>query len=198
MWLSRPILPRPPRAAARPGPVRGGPVARRTLLLTAAAALAGCGFTPVYGPGGAATGLRGQIRAADPDTREGYVFVAQLEDRLGLPAGSAPFALEYTISTTRKGLGVTKAGETTRYNLLGRLDYVLKAAGTGKVLTRGKVENFTGYSATGSIVGTISATEDATARLMVILADQLVTELIATAPDWRPGPDSGLDSAAPR
>jgi len=56
---------------------------------------------------------------------------------------------------------------------------------SGRELRSGSVENFTGFSATGSIVGSITATEDAQERLMVILADQLVTELVATAPDWR-------------
>ncbi len=147
--------------------------------------LLGCGFTPVYGPSGAATGLNGQIMAADPSDRDGFVFVARLEDRLGLPNG-APYLLEYKIKTDRQGVGITPDGATTRFNVLGRIDYTLKDRATEQLLASGKVENFTGFSATGSIVGTISATEDASKRLMIILADQLVSELIVTAPDWRP------------
>lgn len=184
MWFSRPISRRPQGGRTAPRGSRGAAGRRHVLLMLCGAALTGCGFTPVFGPGGQAEGLRGQIRAEDPTDRNGFVLVARLEDRLGLP-DAAPYVLEYRIATSRKSLGVTQAGETTRYNLLGRLDYSLKDLASGRVLTSGKVENFTGYSATGSIVGTISATEDAAERLMVILADQLVTELIATAPDWR-------------
>ncbi|MDF0600700.1 LPS assembly lipoprotein LptE [Psychromarinibacter sp. C21-152] len=153
-------------------------------LAGALPALAACGFSPVYGPGGQAAGLRGQIFAADPEDRNAFVFVARLEDRLGRPA-SAPYLLDYRIRTNRQGLGITPDRATTRYNLLGRVSYTLTDRATDAVVARGKVESFTGYSATGSIVGTLSATEDAAERLMTILADQLVTELIATAPDWR-------------
>ncbi|WP_253913435.1 LPS assembly lipoprotein LptE [Pseudoruegeria sp. HB172150] len=169
-----------------PRPHGDAPRNRRNFLAlgTASLALAACGFTPVYGPSGQAHGLRGQIFVADPADRNGFVFVAHLEDRLGQPQ-AGPYLLEYRIQTSRTGLGVTTTGATTRYNVLGRVDYTIKDRATGAIIRTGKVENFTGYSATGSIVGTVSATEDASERLMVILADQLVTELIATAPDWR-------------
>lgn len=166
--------------SGRPRPTR-----RRALALGAALALSACGFTPVYGPQGIAQGLRGEILVAEPSDRLGFVFVARMEDRLGQPQ-SAPYLLDFRIQTEREGVGITPARETTRFNVLGRIDYTLTDRATGTELKRGKVENFTGYSATGSIVGTISATEDAAERLMVILADQLMTELIVTAPDWRP------------
>ena len=41
---------------------------RRAILLSGALALAACGFTPVYGPGGTGGKLFGQIRADDPNT----------------------------------------------------------------------------------------------------------------------------------
>ena len=157
---------------------------RGMLALMGALALSACGFTPVFGPGGQAEGLRGQIFVADPEDRKGFVFVSRMEDRLGLPE-AAPYLLDYTISVREDGVGITPERSTTRYNVLGRIDYTLTERATGTKLATGKVENFTGYSATGSIIGEISATEDAYERLMVILADQLVTELIATAPDWR-------------
>ena len=57
--------------------------------------------------------------------------------------------------------------------------------GSDRVLTQGKVENFTGYSVTSLIVSIQSVTRDANERLMVILADQITARLIATAPDWQ-------------
>jgi LPS-assembly lipoprotein len=45
------------------------------------------------------------------------------------------------------------------------------------------VESFTAFSAAGSPVATQAAERDAEQRLMTILADQLVTRLIATTPD---------------
>lgn len=166
------------------GNIGTGARRRAVLALGLAGLAAACGFTPVYGPGGQAEGLRGDILVVAPEDRRGYIFVTRLEDRLGQPE-AADYLLSYSISTRRVGLGITPEQETTRYNLLGRIDYALADRATGAEVYRGKVENFTGYSATGSIVGTISATEDAEERLMVLLADQLVSELIVAAPDWR-------------
>ncbi|MDJ0824993.1 MAG: LPS assembly lipoprotein LptE [Rhodobacter sp.] len=157
---------------------------RRHILAAALAVLAGCGFSPVYGPGGGSDTLRGAIRAADPTDRKSFVFFARLEDRLGRPQ-AAPYVLTYAITTDRQGLGITPDQATTRFSILGRVDYTLTDRATEAVLATGRVENFAGFSATGSIVATLSATEDATERLMVTLADQLVTRLIATAPDWQ-------------
>ena len=157
---------------------------KRAFLFTATAALTACGFTPVYAPGGAAEGLRGSLLVAAPENRNAFVLVRQLEQRLSQPQ-NAPYLLSYKITTTRQGVGITPAQETTRYNVLGRLDYTVTDRATKTVVARDKVENFTGYSATGSIVSTISATEDAEERLMIILADQLISRLIATASDWR-------------
>jgi LPS-assembly lipoprotein len=46
---------------------------------------------------------------------------------------------------------------------------------------QGRVSDFTGFSATGSTVATLAAERDATARLMVILADQIVDRLVISA-----------------
>lgn len=154
-----------------------------TALLTTLTAA--CGFTPVYAPGGAAEGLRGSLFVAAPEDRNAFVLVRQLEQRLGQPR-NAPYLLSCKISTARQGVGITRTQETTRFNVLGRVDYTVSDRTTRAVLARGKVENFTGYSATGSMVGTISAAEDAEERLMIILADRIASRLIATAPDWRP------------
>jgi LPS-assembly lipoprotein len=45
-------------------------------------------------------------------------------------------------------------------------------------VTSGSVDNFTGYSATGTTVATLAAERDAQERLMTILADQIVTRLL--------------------
>ena len=157
---------------------------RRLFLLLVPAALAACGFTPAYGPNGASESLRGRILVDAPVNRTQFVFVSHLEQRLGQPQ-AAPYELSYQISIESEGLGVTPAQSTTRYNVLGRVDYVIKDIALDNVAHQGSVETFTGYSATGSIIGVPSAEEDARERLMVALADQIVTELIATAPDWK-------------
>ena len=157
---------------------------RLFLTLAAVAALAGCGFTPVYGPDGVGTGLRGEILVDAPDDRNAFDLVARLEQRLGR-GQAASYALGYQITTRSEGVGITTEQETTRYNIFGTVSYTLTDLSGGAVLASGTVQNFTGYSATSLIVGTRSTTRDANARLMISLADQIVARLIATAPDWR-------------
>ena len=152
---------------------------RRTFL-TLPLALAACGFTPVYGPGGTGSALRGRVRVQEPEAPDEYLLVQTLEDRLGRATAPA-YDLGYKLVTRTEGQAVTRTGETTRYSLVGRLDYTLTARDTGDVVASGQVENFTGYSATGSTVETLAGERDARARLMTILADQLVTRLYATA-----------------
>lgn len=157
-------------------------------------ALAGCGFTPVYGPGGAAEGLRGRIEVAPPADPTGYVLVRRLEDRLG--RGTAPlYALDAQLRLDDEGLGITPEQEITRIQVEGELAYTLTEIATGRVIDRGVMSSFTGYSApvfsaerssiAGNSVTVRAAREDAVERLVTILADQLITQLIATAPEWQ-------------
>ena len=155
---------------------------RRTILLLPLG-MAACGFRPAYGPGGPAAGINGTIRAADPTDKNAFDLVARLDQRLGRPNADR-FDLTYTITTQPVGVGITPDNAITRYNLKGAVDWTLTDRGTGLRLTGGKVESFTSYSATGSTVAGLAAEEDAAARLMRILADQIVTRLIATAGDW--------------
>jgi len=155
---------------------------RRTVLGLLAAPLAACTFTPAYGPGGPAASLQGAIRIADPSDKNGFDLVGRLEDRLGRP--QAPrFQLGYTITTTAVGVGITPQNAITRYHLTGAVDWVL-SDNAGTHVTAGRVESFTAYSATGSTVAGLAAEEDAALRLMRILADQIVTRLLATAGQW--------------
>ena len=157
---------------------------KHLFLFATLAALAACGFTPVYGPNGAGKGLNGAILVSEPSDRNAFIFVGRLEERLGQPQ-SARYKLDYKITTSTIGVGITPEQETTRYNLFGKVDYSITERATGSVVATGTVDNFTGYSATSLIVGTQSVTRDANQRLMVILADQIVARLIATAPDWQ-------------
>jgi LPS-assembly lipoprotein len=157
---------------------------RRTfLLLMAAMPLAGCGFAPAYGTGGAASGLQGRIRVDDPNNKNGFDLVQRLEERLSRP--EAPrYALSHNIMTQAIGVGITPEGAITRYNLTGSVTWGLTDTTTGTRLTGGRVQSFTSYSATGSTVAGLAAEQDAALRLMRILADQIVTRLIATSGQW--------------
>ncbi len=159
----------------------GGALRRRTILL-APLALAACGFTPAYAPGGAATKLLGTIWVQDPTDKNGFDLVERLEERFGRPE-NIRYDLAYTITTESVGVGISPDNETTRYNLKGVIDYTLTDRASGARITGGRVQSFTAYSATGSTVAGLAAEEDAAFRLMRILADQIVARLIAASAD---------------
>jgi LPS-assembly lipoprotein len=104
--------------------------------------------------------------------------VREVETRLGR-AATPRWGLALTTTTTEDGLAIDSEGNTRRYNLLGTTSYALRDLDSGQIVTSGKVESFTGYSATGTTVATRAAELDAQERLMVILADLVVSRLYA-------------------
>lgn len=152
---------------------------RRTLMALPLA-LAACGFTPVYGPGGTGSALQNQVLVDEPSTEEAYLLTRHIETRLGR-ANTPRYALGLTVATTEDGLAINALGDITRYNVLGVVDYALRDTISGAVVTSGQVDNFTGYSATGSTVATLAAERDAQERLMILLGDQIVARLHAVA-----------------
>ena len=155
---------------------------RRLFLLTGLAALAGCGFAPAYGPRGGAADLRGRIEVAAPDTRAGYLLTRDLESRFGR-SSMARYALTHEIVLTTEAVAIDRRNVAGRFNIVGSVRYRLTDLETGETVTTGRVDNFTAYSARGTPVATRAAQRDAEARLMTILADQLVTRLLATRLD---------------
>ncbi len=175
---------RPPRGGAvraLPGLRPGGLLTGLVLCL----GLSACGFAPLYGPGGPGDTLHGQVEIAEPTTEAEFDFVARVETRLGR-AAAAPMRLDYAITTTRSGLAITADQETQRYNLIGEVTYQVTDTTTGAVLSTGRTSSFTSFSATGTTVATTTTERDARQRLMVILADQAVTHLLATAESFLP------------
>ena len=129
--------------------------------------------------------LRDRIAVEAPDTPDGFRIQARLEDRLGQ---AQPPALRLTVNPVVEDTpaAITPDGAITRYNLEGRAPWRLTATSSGAVLAQGEATGFTGYSATGTIVATRSAEEDARERLMVLLADEVTTRLLLLPPEALP------------
>ncbi|NHQ75481.1 twin-arginine translocation signal domain-containing protein [Roseovarius gahaiensis] len=160
---------------------------RRSFLKGAAAAatvagLAGCGFSPAYAPGGAASRLRNAVSVVEPEGRAGYLMTRELEDRLGR-ASDPRYALIYAVELTQLPVAITNSNIATRFNLTGEATYALSNRSTGAVLLSGTVDNFNSFSAFGSTVARQAAERAAEERLVTILADQMVARLIAGAAD---------------
>ena len=158
---------------------------RRFGVVLAAAALAGCGFTPVYGPDGTGAALLGQLSLDPPQDRNAYLLRRRIEERLGQATAGA-WRLSTQIKTDDIGLGFTTDGDITRYNINGTTDYTLRRTGSSEIFQQGKIQHFTSYSATGTTVATLAAKRDAEVRLMTILADQIIDQLLIISKDLQP------------
>ena len=158
---------------------------RRFGVVLAAAALAGCGFTPVYGPDGTGGALLGQLSLDPPQDRNDYLLQRRIEERLGQATAGA-WRLSTQIKTEDIGLGFTTDGDITRYNINGTTDYTLRRTGSSEIFRQGKIQHFTSYSATGTTVATLAAKRDAEVRLMTILADQIIDQLLIISEDLQP------------
>ena len=120
---------------------------------------------------------------ADPTDKNGFNLVERLEERLGRPQ-AVRYDLGYSIRTETQGVGITPDNAITRYNLTGSIDWTLTDRTSGARVTGGTVASFTSWSATGSTVAGLAAEEDAALRLMRLLADQIVTRIIASSANW--------------
>lgn len=155
---------------------------RRRALIALSVLFAGsaCGFTPAFGPEGGASILQDNLRVVAPDRRDGFLVVQRLEDRFGRN-DAGRYVLTVTPTIQRQGLATSVEGTTNRFQVTGVADFALRDTQSDTVVRQGRVSDFTGFSATGSTVATLAAERDATARLMVILADQIVDRLVISA-----------------
>ncbi|MDS9466758.1 LPS assembly lipoprotein LptE [Paracoccus sp. MBLB3053] len=153
---------------------------RRAFLL-GSLALAACGFSPVYGPGGTGGKLFGKIRTADPETPDDFAFAGRIAERLG-PEGAATYELGWQLRIAVVPQAITPDEITTRYALNGSAEYLLTDIDTRRTVARGQVSSFTSYSTTGTTIATMAAEQDAHERLARLLADQVVNRLLALEP----------------
>ena len=157
----------------------------RRAILTLPALLAACGFAPVYGPSGVGRRLFGRIRTADPRTPDDFAFAGRIAEQLG-PEESASYELGWQLRIAVVPQAITADEITTRYALNGTADYVLTDLASGRAVARGQVSSFTSYSTTGTTIATMAAEQDAHERLARMLADQVVTRLMAIDPATLP------------
>ena len=148
------------------------------LLLTLV--LASCAFQPVHGPNGTGAALQNRVLVDEPDDRLGFQLVQRLEERLGR-ANDVAFRLAVDLQVAEEARAIDPEGDIRRFHLVGRAAFTLSDAGSGTVVRADTIDNFVGYSATGTTVATLAARRDAQQRLMTILADEIVLRLQASA-----------------
>ena len=163
---------------------------RHALTLLAALPLAGCGFEPLYGSGGPAQRLRGQVRVAAIAGRDGYFLRERLLQRFGTPAADAPLLLSVTLTTVARPLAITQTNDITRYSLAGEAAFSLRLTGDPDPLLEDVLEGDASYNApasvppappTASTISARAAEQDAGRRLAEYLAEQIADRVLIAA-----------------
>lgn len=160
--------------------MQGPAVARRALLL-GTLAVAGCGFTPAYGPEGAGGAFHASTAITAPDSIDGYRLLTRLQDRLGRTE-AARFHLTVTLDISETAAAVSSDGVTRRHTLTGIAGWRVTEVGTDRQIAVDTARAFAGYGTGGNTVAIRAAETEARERLVRQLADMIVTRLLALAP----------------
>jgi LPS-assembly lipoprotein len=133
-------------------------------LVLAAAALGGCGFTPLYGQPAVASNLAG-IDVVAPEGRTGYLLRQHLDDALAKRRSGAPtYRMDLAIGETRYPRGVRIDNVATRYEYVLQADYVLTNLASRTVAKRGQVRVELTYDSADQPYASIAAQQDAQDR----------------------------------
>lgn len=165
------------------------PTRRIWVLSLMLLSLAGCGFQPLYGQRSAAAGGSVQdelasIRILPIADRSGQLLYNELRDRLN-PAGKPAdpqYLLSITLAEQREELAFRGDETATRANLQLSARYTLRRAAPDAdsaetVLATGQVRTTTAYDILESQYATIVSIEDARARAINVLSDDLQARL---------------------
>ena len=142
----------------------------------------GCGFHPLYGDFGATAGTGDKLAS---------IYVEPIPDRLGFelrntmidlfdgpgrPAG-ATYMLRVTLDEKSEGIAVQNDAAITRYNDTLTVDYQLRDAKTGTILTQGRETGLSAYNVVASPYATLAAQQDADKRSADDIAERIRTDL---------------------
>lgn len=150
---------------------------RAAIFALLAVGATACGFTPVYGPDGGGRALINSVLVEQPKGSDEFTLAQELENRFG-PSTTPTYSLTFKLETESDSISITQTQETNRYNTIGSAEYTLTNRASGAVVQSGEVDGFTSYSSTGTTVATAAAEQDSYDRLMVVLADKIVNELV--------------------
>ena len=132
--------------------------------IAAGLALGGCGFTPLYGPGGVTAGLS-HIEVDAPDGRTAYLLRERLEDALLPERAARPlYRLGFTIAERRDPRGLGPDDAASRYELTVVVAYTLTELATGTELHSGEETVLISYDAVDAPYAGIAAQQNSQER----------------------------------
>ena len=142
--------------------------------------LGACGFEPVYATSTSTNSVRNNFDLSAPTDRGTYEFYHNLKGQIS-DNPQAQYALSYTIFQSATNPATDADGKSQRGVLKGSLAYRITRKINGQTVKTGNVKWLTSYSALASSVASDAAGCDSTKRLMKILSDNLVDELMMVA-----------------
>ena len=142
--------------------------------------LGACGFEPVYAQSTSTNSVRNNFDLSAPTDRGTYQFYHNLKGQIS-DKPQAQYALSYTISQSATNAATDADGKSHRGLLKGSLACRTTRKITSETVKTGNVKGFTSYSALASSVASDAAGRVSTKRLMKILSDHLVDELMMVA-----------------
>jgi LPS-assembly lipoprotein len=130
-----------------------------------AAALAGCGFTPMYAQPGVSSGIR-HIQVVAPRGRIGYLLGESLDDDFGNAKGETPhYRLDMVLTEARQAHGLNANDVAQRYEFDLKVVYTLTDLSSGKAVHTGTVFSNISYDSATQPYAGIAAAEDVQNRL---------------------------------
>lgn len=158
------------------------------MALAALALLAGCGFKPMYAPGG--DPLIGAVSVPEVPGKAGHAFRTELVRQLAADSRGAQRRLDITVNEVVAPLGLRVDESASRADLILNSSYRL-FDDTGRELVKGVVTATASYDIPISAYGAAAAQDDARERAGVLLANRVRTDLalkLARLRDAPPAP----------
>ena len=150
---------------------------RAVIIAALCVALAGCGFTPLYGGGKVAPQLS-SIYVEPIAERNGYELRTRLIELLnsdGVLAGKR-YRLKITMTESSQGIALQNDATITRYNNRMQAKYVLSDA-NGALVTEGTQSELSSYNVVQSPYATLAGEQDSSKRAAQDMAERIRLEL---------------------
>jgi len=157
---------------------------RKVATVLVLTALAGCGFKPLYGSGGAThapavAGQFAQIEIPPLPNETGQILRNMLIDEIhpSGPSEEYKYTLKVTVREADLNLGLQENATATRGQVRLTAEYWLLDAESGKILVHETVRTSAGYNILINQFGTLLGTADARNSGLQQIADELTLHL---------------------
>lgn len=165
---------------------------RRVILGSLAAsftlALGACGFSPMYGAGGAGAALS-DIRVETGEERVDFLLQEALIDQMGARHASGELTLRTQTELRSTGLGVGADAIVRRFAIRLDVDYAVFREGEADPVLTGSTYGEASYDLSDSVYASMVSEQDAQARAARMAADRVAVQLVRALDETRtPGP----------